>query len=298
MNTRVLAAVLLAAPTCVLAQETVKIEPIAPQPLYEVTIVARTTKALNYGYLSAPTRIGFKGTPVAPSAHGEGKVEPKRGATRLELKFNDLPAPGRFGNQYLTYVVWAITPEGRAQNLGELISDGGDRSKLSTSTPLQTFALIVTAEPYYSVAQPSNVVVLENVVTNDTIGKVQEVNARYELLPRQPYTYNTEAPQSGPAREPVSQQQYESIAALYQALNAIQIAHSRNADRYAPDQMARARALYEKARAYPAHLSKEIVSIAREATQIAEDARAIAARHDTQNQTAVDRARDQRPAQP
>jgi hypothetical protein len=279
MQTHVLAAVLLAGHGfCALAQNAATPEPGARQPLYQVTIVARTTKAINYGYLSSPTRIGFQGTPVAPSATGKGKIEPRRGATLLDLRFDNLPAPSRFGPQYLTYVVWSISPEGRAQNLGELILDGSDKGKLTASTPLQTFALIVTAEPYFSVTQPSDVVVAENVVTSDTVGKVQEVNARYELLPRQPYTLNATEQQAAPSGQLVSQAQYESLAALYQALNAIQIAQSQGGDRFAPDQMARARELYNKARAFPVHLSKEIVSMAREATQLAEDGRAIAAK--------------------
>jgi hypothetical protein len=258
------------------AQQAAAAEPRAPQPLYEVTIISRTTKAINYGYLSGPTRIGFDGSPVAPSATGKGTIEPKRGATLLDLRFDELPPPTRFGAQYLTYVVWAISPEGRAQNLGELILDGSDEGRLRTSTPLQTFALIVTAEPYYSVSQPGNVVVLENVLTRETVGRVQEVNAAYELFPRERYTYDATPQKTAPAGEPVTSQEYESLAALYQALNAIQIAQSQHADRYAPNQMARARELYNKARSFPAHLSNEIVSMAREVTQIAEDSRQIA----------------------
>lgn len=248
------------------------------QPLYQVTIVSRTTKAINYGYLSAPTRIGFEGTPVASAAKGEATVESRRGSILVKLRLDTLPDPGRFGPQYLTYVAWAISPDGRAHNLGEIILNGSQKGKLSASTPLQTFAMIVTAEPYYSVAQPSDVVVMENVVTRDTIGKVQEVNATYELLPRKPYTYNAGSPPAGAGAKPVSQEQYEAILALYQALNAIQIAQAQGADRYASNQIARARDLYNKARVFPNHLSKEIVSMAREATQIAEDSRAIAAK--------------------
>jgi hypothetical protein len=177
-----------------------------PQPLYQVTIVSRTTKALNYGYLSAPTRIDFKGTPVLAEAHGEAVVEPKRGSTLLKMRFEEVPPPTKFGAQFLTYVVWAISPDGRAQNLGELELDGSDKAKLSTSTPLQTFAMIVTAEPYYSVTQPSDVVVMENVVSRDTIGKVQEVNATYELLPRKPYTLDANS-QPAPTKM-VSKEEY------------------------------------------------------------------------------------------
>ena len=258
-----------------------------PQPLYEVTIVSRTTKALNYGYLTAPTRIDFRGTAVLPEARGEAIVQAKRGATLLKLRFDRVPAPNRFGPEFLTYVVWAITPEGRAQNLGELGLDGSDKGKLTVSTPLQTFAMIVTAEPYYAVTQPSDVVVMENVVGRGTIGKVQEVNATYELLPRRPFTFEPgKQPKGG--GPPVSREQYEAITALYQALNAIQIAQSQGADRYAPDRMSRARELYEQARGYPTSLSKEIVSIAREATQVAEDSRAIAIKRAASEKSAED----------
>jgi outer membrane protein OmpA-like peptidoglycan-associated protein len=247
-----------------------------PQPLYQVTIVSRTTKALNYGYLSAPTRIDFKGTPVLAGAHGQAVVEPKRGSTLLKMRFEDVLPPTRFGAQFLTYVVWAISPDGRAQNLGELELDGSNKAKLTASTPMQTFAMIVTAEPYYSVTQPSDIVVMENMVTRDTIGKVQEVNATYELLPRKPYTFDANS-QPTPTKL-VGKEEYEATTTLYQALNAIQIATAQQADRYAPERIARARDIYNKARAMPVSLSKEIASLAREATQIAEDSRAIAAK--------------------
>ena len=156
----------------------------APQALYRVTIVSRTTKAINYGYLTAPTRIDFAGTPLLNGSRGEATVEPKRGSTLITARFKNVPPPSRFGAQFLTYVVWAISPEGRAQNLGELSLNGSGNGKLETSTPMQTFAMIVTAEPYYSVSQPSDVVVLENRVGSETVGRVEEVNASYEFLHR------------------------------------------------------------------------------------------------------------------
>jgi len=266
------------------------------QPLYQVTIVSRTTKALNYGYLTAPTRINFQGTPVAAEARGETIVEAKRGATLLKMRFDHVPRPNRFGAQYLTYVVWAISPDGRAQNLGELTLDGSLKGKLSTSTPLQTFAMIVTAEPYYSVTQPSDVVVMENVVGPGTIGNVQEVNATYELLPRKPFTYEVGTAAKA-ATQSVNRDQYEAITALYQALNAIQIAQSQEADRYAPERLARARQLYDKARAYPTSLSKEIVSVAREATQVAEDSRSIAAKRAEAEKLAIEKLTSQKTAE-
>jgi hypothetical protein len=257
------------------------------QPLYKVTIISRTTKALNYGYLTVPTTIGFAGTPLIPEAKGEAKIESKRGSTLVNARFTDVPPPTRFGPEYLTYVVWAISPEGRAQNLGELTLDASNKGALTASTAFQTFAMIVTAEPYYSVTQPSDVVVLENAVTPATVGRVEEVNATYELLPRKPYTYDPNVRKPTDAA-PVSQAEYDAILAIYQAQNAIQIAESQDAQRYSPDRLARARQLLEKARGYPKSLSKEIVSIAREATQVAEDSRLIAVKRAAAEKSAAE----------
>jgi hypothetical protein len=234
---------------------------------------------------------------VAPAAKGEAVIEPKRGSTVVKLRLNDLPEPTRFGSQFLTYVAWAISPEGRAHNLGEVILDGSQKGKLTASAPLQSFAMIITAEPYYSVAQPSDIVVMENVVTRDTIGKVQEVNATYELLPRKPYTFNTETKPARSGAQAVSQEQYEAILALYQALNAIQIAQAQGADQYASNQLGRARDIYNKARALPVHLHREIVSMAREATQLAEDSRAIASKRAEADGRASAPDTDRAPAQ-
>ena len=287
-RTRTAALLALLAP-CGLAQTTAAPAPQDRQPLYRVTIVSRTTKALNYGHLTTPTRIGFAGTPLATSASGEATIEPARGATQIRSRFDDLPAPQTFGAQYLTYVVWAISPDGRAQNLGELMLDASNDAKLTTSTPLQTFALIVTAEPYYSVTQPSEVVVMENVVVPGTVGKVQEVNATYELLPRKEFTWDS-AKQRVPPGKPVSKDEYDALVAIYQAQNAIQIAESQNAQRHAPERLARARQLYDQARAYPMSLSKEIVAIAKEATQVAEDSRIIAGKRAEAERAAAERA--------
>jgi outer membrane protein OmpA-like peptidoglycan-associated protein len=253
--------------------------------------VSRTTKAINYGYLSTPTRIDFAPTPLLTGSRGEASIEPKRGATLIQARFSNVPAPTRFGSQYLTYVLWAISPEGRVQNLGEVMLDGSGKGRLSTSTPMQTFAMILTAEPYYSVAQPSDVIVLENRIGPGTIGKVEEVNASYELLPRKAFTYDATAATPTSGSKLLPRDQYDAVLALYQAQNAIQIAESQNAERYAPERIARARALYEQARSYPARLSQEIISLAREAAQIAEDSRGIALKRAEQERVAANQLR-------
>src|SRR5262245_19717310 len=139
-----------------------------------VDVVERTTKAINYRHRGGATTIDFKGTPLLPAARGEAKVESKQGYIEIEVEFDKLQSAARFGPEYLTYVMWAITPEGRGTSLGEVILNG-TRSKLNVTTELQAFGLIVTAEPYFAVSQPSDVVVMENFVRADTLGKIEEI---------------------------------------------------------------------------------------------------------------------------
>jgi hypothetical protein len=251
------------------------------QPLYRVIVIERTTRAINYGYRTAPTKIDLKGTVLAPEAHGEARIESRRGAVGIEAKVDRLPPPAHFGAEYLTYVLWAITPEGRPRNLGELILNASCNGKLKVSSDLQAFALIVTAEPYFSVSQPGDVVVMENVVRPDTVGKVEDVAIKYELMPRGHYTYVRGSSEAVPAKaEKLPMDQYEAILSLYQALNAIQVARADGADRDAGETMRKAEALYEQARSLQSRgaASREVVTLSRQATQTAEDARSISAK--------------------
>jgi hypothetical protein len=141
----------------------IAVELVAQAPTFRVVVVSRTTPAVNYRHHSGPTKVDFTGTNLMPSANGEAEVNSKRGTIEVKAEFGNLQKPTTFGNEYLTYILWAISPEGRAVNLGEVLVGGNDRSKLHVTTDLQAFALIVTAEPYYAVRQPSNVVVLEQV---------------------------------------------------------------------------------------------------------------------------------------
>src|SRR5664279_486817 len=155
-------------------------------PIYRVTVTARTAKAINYQHRSGATKIDFRGTELLPTARGEAKVESKQGYIEIEVEFGNLQPANKQGSEYLTYVLWAITPEGRTANLGEVLLNG-TKSKLDVSTELQVFGLIVTAEPYYAVTQPSDLVVMENIVRSDTLGKIEEIDAKYELLQRGQY---------------------------------------------------------------------------------------------------------------
>ena len=158
-----------------------------PTPTFRINVVSRTTRAVSYRHRSGATKINFQGTDLMPAAAGEAKVESKRGTMAIEAEFSGLDRPTSFGNEYLTYVLWAISPEGRSVNIGEVLVGDHHRSKLDVTTDLQAFAMIVTAEPYYAVRRPSNVVVLENVIRADTRGSAENVNAKYELIGRGGY---------------------------------------------------------------------------------------------------------------
>jgi hypothetical protein len=248
-------------------------------PIYRVTVVQRSLPAVNYGHRSAPTRIDFRGTVLAPEARGGATVEARPGAVRIQAKFETLGSPAKFGAQYLTYVLWALSPEGQAERLGEIITNHRDDAKLEVTTSLQTFALLVTAEPYFAVSRPGPVVVMENVLRPDTVGTSEPISAKYELLQR-PENFEVTLPSAPPASGPaVSQKEYEAVVALYQAQNAIQIAKAEGDDAYAHDTLQRAESLAQEAQQIPNRKENRdrIVMLARQAAQTAEDARSIAA---------------------
>src|SRR5690606_17412939 len=122
------------------------------------------TPAINYRPRRGNTRVDFTGTDLMPRAGGRAEVSGQEGIIKIEVRLDDLDPPSRFGPEYLTYVLWAVTPEGRATNLGEVQFDGRGRASLDVTTELQAFGLILTAEPYFAVTEPSDVVVMENQV--------------------------------------------------------------------------------------------------------------------------------------
>src|SRR6266478_5849630 len=157
-------------------------------PIYRVSVTERTAKAISYQHRSGATKIDFEGTALMPAAHGQAKVESKKGYIEIEVEFRNLPEATQFGAEYLTYVLWAITPEGRTSNLGEILRSGTS-GKLDVTTELQVFGLVVTSEPYFAVSRPSDVVVMENEVRSDTAGKIESIDAKYELLQRGQYEH-------------------------------------------------------------------------------------------------------------
>lgn len=251
-------------------------------PTYRISVVARTAQAVNYQHRGGSTKIDFQGTDLLPTSGGEAKVESKQGHIQIEADFTGLQSPAKFGTEYLTYVLWAITPEGRPSNLGEILLDG-TKSKLDVTTDLQVFGLIVTAEPYFAVTQPSDLIVMENIVRSDTKGKVEAIDAKYELLQRGQYVSlsNPLALKADP-KIPLE---------LYEARNAVQIARSEGADRFAVDTFQKAEQSLAQAEAYQARHAgrKPVAMTAREAVQTAEDARAIGVKRQDADAATADR---------
>jgi outer membrane protein OmpA-like peptidoglycan-associated protein len=238
-------------------------------PIYRVTVTGRTAKAVNYQHRSGATKIDFQGTELLSGARGEAKVESKQGYIEIEVEFDGLQPASKNGAEYLTYVLWAVTPEGRTSNLGEVLLNGA-KSKLDVTTELQVFALVVTAEPYYAVRQPSDLVVMENVVRPDTKGKVEEIDAKYELLQRGQYQRLS---------NPLALKADKKLPLeIYEARNAVQIARAVGADRFSAETFGKAEASLAQAEAYLARNAgkKPVAMSAREAVQMAEDSRAIA----------------------
>jgi len=229
-------------------------------------------QAVNYQHRSGATKLNFAGTDLMPSANGEAKVESKKGYIEIEVEFGNLEKPTTFGNEYLTYIMWAISPEGRAVNLGEVLVGDNHRSKLDVTTDLQAFALIVTAEPYFAVREPSNVVVIENVVRADTKGTIEALNTKHDFLERGGYI------PTGYKFDPVILNAKLPLE-FFEARNALRIAQSEGAEQYASDSYQHAVKLMNDADSYAVDKDaprKSLIAVSREVVQTAEDARAIA----------------------
>jgi outer membrane protein OmpA-like peptidoglycan-associated protein len=241
-------------------------------PIYRIVVVARTTQAINYRHRSGATKINFQGTSLLPEARGNAEVASKQGAIHIESEFQGLQPASKFGPEYLTYVLWAISPEGRPVNLGEVLFGQDGKSHLNVTSNLQAFGLIVTAEPYFAVTQPSDVVVMENEVRADTKGQFEEVEAKYELLQRGQYELNV-----NPAElQPISMDSRTPLE-LYEARNAVRIAKWTGGEQYAADSLNKAEVSLQSAEDYQARRGnkKSEITVAREAVQTAEDARII-----------------------
>jgi hypothetical protein len=221
------------------SQTELVVEPLSPTPVFHVSVTSRSVQAINYKHRGGATKLDFAGTDLMPAANGQAKVESKKGYIEIEVEFGNLQKPTVFGGEYLTYILWAISPEGRAMNLGEILVGDNHRSKVDVTTDLQAFALVVTAEPYYAVRQPSNLVILENVVREDTRGTTEAMNTKYELMERGGYI------PSGYKFDPVVLNTNLPLE-FFEARNAVRIAESEGAEQYANDSYQHAVRLMDK----------------------------------------------------
>lgn len=268
-------------PTTTQSPNTTPINPTEGQdgvPVYKIQVVAREIPAINYFHRSGSTKIGFQGTSLLPAGKGDAKVDAAAGRTTISAHFEGLSPANGFGTEYLTYVLWAISPEGRPVNLGEVLPTGSkDKNEIAVTTNLQAFGLIVTAEPYFAVTMPSDIVVMQNVAIDDkTQGVLEQVNAHYTLLPRGAYA---ETAGRHSVLHPITRNERSPLE-LYEAQNAMQIAEAAGADQYAADSMRTAKTALQNAEDLDSKKSnrKETITFAREAVQSAEDARIITIR--------------------
>jgi len=252
----------------------------ASVPLYRVTVVQGSAKAINYRKLKQSTEIDLLGTVLVANASGEAKVKSENGAFQITARFKDLPSPSTFGGEFLTYVLWGISPEGRATNLGEILLDHG-KGKVKVMEKLQTFGLVVTAEPYFAVTQPSDVVVMENAIRKGSPEQFEFIDAKYELLKRGQYTMNLDAvaPMPTDAKTPFD---------VFQARNAVRIARASGASVYAPEAFGKAATYLAEAEIQDGSRKARVIA-AREAVQRSEDARLIAIQKQDVERVAMER---------
>jgi outer membrane protein OmpA-like peptidoglycan-associated protein len=240
---------------------------------YKVKAVQRDLDAVNYLHRSGSTHLNFAGTELLPNGRGEATVKSERGGITIDAEFKGLTPANGFGPEYLTYVLWAISPDGRPQNLGEVLP-AGTKNNITVTTALQSFALIVTAEPYFAVSTPSDVVVLKNIISDDrTNGVLEKVNAHTTLLPRGLYAESTDGAHT--VSHPITRDERSPLE-LYEAYNAVRIAQVAGAEKYSPDTFAKASEDLKNAADMDASKKRDTkmeITYAREAVQRAEDAR-------------------------
>jgi len=261
------------------------VEPLDKTPVFRVNVVSRSTKAVDYRHRGGSTKVDLRGTELMPSASGEARVESKTGRLEINAKLNGLEPANKFGMEYLTYVLWAVSPEGRANNLGEIVLSGG-KSEIRVTTDLQAFGLIVTAEPYFAVTQPSDLVVAENVIRTDTKGREEAINVKYELLPRGLYASQVE-----PLRDVVYGIDRKAPLDLFEARNAVRIARNAKAEKYASSSFAKAEQDLKQAEDYYRRKQGRtpIGTVARESIQTAEEARVMSLKHQEEERIAKDK---------
>jgi len=248
------------------------VEPMNQTPVFRVKVLSRTTKAVNYRHRGGSTTVDFKGTDLMPAVTGKAKVDGKEGRLQINAEFSHLQPAATFGGEYLTYVLWAITPEGRAVNLGEVVPNNSEKFGLQVTTDLQAFGLIVTAEPYFAVTRPSDKVVVENVIRQETKGFELPIDAKFDIVEGGQYTIDVPA-----AQLPSATASPNTPLDLLEARNAVAIAKAAGAEQYAGDSLSKAEDFLARAEDYLQRKQGRtpIGTVARGATESAEDARVL-----------------------
>ncbi len=257
-------------------------------PVFRITVVSRTIKAINFHHRTGSTNVDLKGTALMPQSTGVARVQSNTGATKMTLDIKKMSPPTSFGPEYLTFVAWAITPEGRADNLGEVVLNGdATHRSIDVATELQAFGIIVTAEPYWAVTQPSDVVVMENFIRTDTTGTIENVDAKYELLQRGQYTKIVNPTVLTPLISDT-----KTNLQLREARNAVEISRATGSDKYATETFQKALIDLKNAEDYNRGKGdkRALETNAREAVQMAEDARIITLRKLREENLAAERA--------
>ncbi|MGC1906610.1 MAG: DUF4398 domain-containing protein, partial [Candidatus Acidiferrum sp.] len=244
----------------------------------QTSTTSRSLKALDYRRAGKSVDVYFAPTDQGSGAAGSAKVATKTNRIEIDSKFIGLPDSSKFGLEYLTYVLWAISPQGRAVNLGELVSKNGN-AQLKTSVDMQTFGMVVTAEPYYAVAQPSDVVVLENALPEKMLNRVENIDAKYTLISRGSYSQS-----NTPIENAIFGVDRKAPLELFEARNAVRIARNAHADTYAASTFTKATEQLQQAEtAYHDRKDKKIVIAAsRNAIDRAEEARVISIQNKTE----------------
>jgi outer membrane protein OmpA-like peptidoglycan-associated protein len=232
--------------------------------------VSRTLQAMRFRQ-GSNVKVMFQATDQMRGASGEAKLEGKKGTVTVDAKFQGLDEATKFGLEYLTYVLWAVSPQGRAESLGELVVEKGN-ARLKASTDMQTFGMIITAEPYFAVTQPGDTVVAESIVP-EGMAQGENIETKYELLGRGTYSATNQKIQNaifGIDRTTPMQ--------LFEARNAVRIAHIAAGEKYATSILAKADQLLMQAEmAYRQKQGRPAIeSAARDTTQTAEEARVMA----------------------
>jgi outer membrane protein OmpA-like peptidoglycan-associated protein len=257
-------------------------------PVYRVTVVERTTEAVDYRDRGGTTQVDFKGTSLMPSVDGYAKVTGHTGRLAIDASLRHLAPPRSFGPEYLTYVLWSITPEGRALNMGEVRPNDDGNSRLQVTSGLQEFGMIVTAEPYFAVTRPSDLVVAENIVRQDTAGGNHPISAKFDLLQKGQYTIHLT-----PDQLPATNEDKRVPLELLEAENAIAIAQAAGAEQYAADTLGKAKAYLAQGQDYLRRKQgiTPIGAVARASTQAAEDARLLTLQKKQEEATEAERQR-------